>query len=438
DVLAQVLAANVQSLLDRDRVRRAENAAGLRARLIEAVLHADDPVPVLHAMSPQLADAFDAPVVIVAQQARLHVHGALDRDAATAVLQWLKDIEPAGNALVDVSAVDDWPADLAARMAPWCGLLALRFDELAEGWLVMLRKEQIETVLWGGQPEKVYANGPLGPRLTPRGSFDVWKETVRGTSVPWSPEEIEQAAQLRDELVRAGAARLAEMNRARSHLLAMLGHDLRDPLQSIRMAAKVLELGSGDGDSRLSQRIESSSSRMARLIGQVLDASRLQHGSLQMNKVPVDVSKLLADVVDESRTAYPGVATQLESPDSLPMHADPDRIAQLFSNLISNARHHGTPGAPVIVRLSSENGGAQLEVRNEAPAIAEDIVPHLFNAFRRGPVQNARNKGGLGLGLHIAQAIVVGHGGEIAYRHEEPHVVFTVRLPVVPSTVTAF
>ena len=435
DVFAQVLSANVQSLIARGRAQRAAAAAELRSRLIEAVLHADDPVPVLDGMAAALAEAFEAQAVVIAQEARLHVHGDLPLETGARIVRWLAARESAQNAVLTTQSAAELPPDLAETCGIWCGMLALRFDDLTNGWLVLVRKEQVETIQWGGKPEKEYTSGPLGPRLTPRGSFDVWKEIVRNTSVPWSADQLELAQQLRDELVRAGAARLAELNRARSQLLAMLGHDLRDPLQSISMAAKVLERSpTGDAGNRLGQRIQSSSSRMARLIGQVLDASRLQNGGgLQLQFVDVDVARVLDDLLDEARTAYPGVKLVHELPATLTARADADRIAQLFTNLIGNARHHGTAGEPVLVRLTQQEGMVRLEVRNSALPIADDLVPHLFSAFKRQTEANARNKGGLGLGLHIAQAIALGHGGTIAYAHDGQQVVFSVEWPIDPE-----
>ncbi|RYY89415.1 MAG: HAMP domain-containing histidine kinase, partial [Comamonadaceae bacterium] len=199
--------------------------------------------------------------------------------------------------------------------------------------------------------------------------------------------------------------------------------------------AKVLERSpTGDAGNRLGQRIQSSSSRMARLIGQVLDASRLQNnGELQLRFGDVDLARVVEDLLDEARTAYPGVTLVQHLPPSLPVRADADRMAQLFTNLISNARHHGTPGEPVVVQLARQGDRVTIEVRNSAPAIADDLVPLLFSAFKRQTEGNLRNKGGLGLGLHIAQAIVLGHGGTIVYRHEAPQVVFSVQFPIDPE-----
>ena len=430
DVFAQVLAANVQTLLARAQAQRAAESAQMRGRLIEAVLHADDPVPSLVAMAEPLALSFEAHAVMVAQEARLHVHGDLPNEAAIGIAKWLAARHEAGEPVVAMHSLVDLPPDVAASCGMWCGLLALRFDDLSNGWLVMLRKEQVETILWGGKPDKHYVSGPLGPRLTPRGSFDVWKEVVRGTTVPWTPGQLELAHQVRDELVRAGSARTAEVHRARTQLLAMLGHDLRDPLQSITMAARVLQHGDSNSGNRLGQRIQSSSSRMARLIGQVLDAARLQtSGGLAMSATPIDLARLLEDMLDESRIAYPGVHIVHHIPPSLTADADADRIAQLFANLIGNARHHGHPGMSVEVDIREDGDHVHFEVRNEADPISEELVPFLFSAFKRQVAGNARNKGGLGLGLHIAQAIVLGHGGTLTYHYAAPHVVFTARFP---------
>ena len=282
DVLVQVLAANVQSLLAREQARQADDAARLRARLIEGVLHADDPLSALAGMAQPLAGAFHADALLVAQEAKLYVHGELEHETAARIVGWLAANGGPAVGLVQTHAVPGLSAELAAICGPWRGLLALRFDEGNQGWLVLLRREQIETIEWGGKPEKNYVSGPLGPRLTPRGSFEVWRQEVRGTSVPWTDAELTLGRQLLDELARASATRMGEISRARTQLLAMLGHDLPAPLQSITMAARVLEQSphgsGGEVGARMGQRIQSSSSRMARLIGQVLDASRLQTG----------------------------------------------------------------------------------------------------------------------------------------------------------------
>lgn len=436
DVLAQVLAANVQSVLAREHAGWTEAGADLRARVVETVLHADDTVAALGDLAPALSQVFGADALLVAEDDRLLVHGGLAREQVNALLKWVNERHAAAGDLVEVSDLPRQAPDLEAALGGWCGVLSLRYDEVTGGRVVLLRREQVETIHWAGKPEKTCVAGPHGPRLTPRGSFDVWQEEVRGTCEPWSDGQRELARQLLAELVRANAAQINEIHRARTELLAMLGHDLRDPLQSISMAAKVLERGSAGGPradvgARLGQRIQSSSSRMSRLIGQMLDVSRLQIGmGLQLQCAEVDLVALLEDLLDEVRTGHPQLTLVTEMPASLRAWADADRITQLFGNLVSNARHHGAPGEPVIVQLSQHADRVHFEVSNHAPPIAPELVPQLFSAFKRHRQINERNRNGLGLGLHIAQAIAAGHGGSLEYAYAEPYVVFSACFPV--------
>jgi len=200
----------------------------------------------------------------------------------------------------------EWPAAMQDDLGKWVGALGLHFDPANDGWLVALRPEQIEDVRWGGDPSRKRETGPLGTRLTPDGSFKEWRDTVRDMSEPWDKAHVLVAEQLLAEIYRACMTRHADMERARMHLLAMLGHDLRTPLHSISMAAMVLEKG---GEPRkLASRIQASTSRMQRLINQVIDMSQI-HGpaGLRLSTQRVLLAALIEDLLDESRVAYPGV-----------------------------------------------------------------------------------------------------------------------------------
>ncbi len=171
-------------------------------------------------------------------------------------------------------------------------MLALRFDAPRQGWLIALRREQIQTILWGGKPDKVIAHGPLGPRLTPRGSFAEWSETVRDTAEPRSEVELQIASQLLDGVSRAHAGRVLEIDQLRSQLWAVLGHDLRNPLQSLSMATHAIE--HGEGSARLNAVVRNSTHRMKQLLGDVLDISWLHHGfELTMKFEPLDLLPLI-------------------------------------------------------------------------------------------------------------------------------------------------
>ena len=463
DVMAQVLASTVQSLDARAHAERADAASAVRSRLFETLLHEDDVLRALTQHHEALRESLGAQALLVTQQGKLLTFGEVDPQLADAIAHSLPRMLPEagphggathGDDLLHRASLADWPEASRPLIGKWVGLLGLRFDPPVDGWLVALRAEQVETVRWAGRPEKELKIGPLGPRLTPRGSFDEWRETVRGKAEPWDESTITIGRQLLSEMHRVSNSHHAEVERARTQLLAMLGHDLRDPLQSISMAARVIEQGgqptgaggadqqdaSGAGqattDQKLSRRIQASSTRMQRLISQVLDMSRLESGlGLGLSPSPQDLGHIINELVDESRTAYPGAVYEVQLPEALIINIDADRIAQVVSNLISNARHHGEPGQPIHVRLREEAGQALIEVTNVGKPIEESLVGQLFSPFKRQVVQNQRNRTGMGLGLHIAYKIVDGHGGTIRYYYDAPRVVFAVALPLEGKSI---
>ena len=427
DVMAQVLAATVQSLLAQEETDLATRAASVRTQLMETLLHSDD---VLHALlqhGEDLKDSLQADALILAELGKLVCVGPVDAETAALIIQSLPDVAEAD--LVARSERSEWPPGQAPSIGKWVGALGIQFDSLTSGWIVALRVEQVETVRWGGRPEKDITSGPLGPRLTPRGSFEEWREIVRDTAEPWRPISLEIARRLLGELRRASHARYADLERARTQLLAMLGHDLRDPLNSISMAASAMNRS--DLQPKLGQRIQNASGRMQRLISYVLDMSRLRSGlGLGIERSRVDLAELLGELIDEQRFGHPGKTYAVESPAALHAEVDRDRVTQVIANLLSNARHHGEIGQSIRLKLDREGEMAVVTVRNVAPPIDEALAASLFDPFKRQSLHNARNPTGMGLGLYIAKEIVGAHAGTLQYEYQAPHVVFTVRLPI--------
>jgi light-regulated signal transduction histidine kinase (bacteriophytochrome) len=438
DVLAQVMASSIHSIEARLDAELIEQSARVRTALVESLLLDDDPLDALGVHARALMSASGAQALLASQHGKtvaycLGLVGApkeLPEGLADAIVASLPEQH---HDLVVREMAADWPQALQPLLGKWVGLLALPFDPLSHGWCVLLRVEQIEQVTWGGRPGKIAA-GPLGERLTPRGSFDAWYETVRGSAHPWEPAVLANARLTLAELVRAISSHRAQTEATRAQLLAMLGHDLRDPLHSINMAGMVLERTGGAGGGNqptLGRRIQSSTNRMQRMIGQVLDMSRIDRGmGLGVAPEPVELSALVEDLLDEARMAYPSIAFELGCDEPATVNADSSRLAQVLSNLLSNARHHGEPGKPIGVCLARRDDQAVIEVSNVGKPIAPEVAATLFNPFKRTSLNNPRNRTGMGLGLYIAQQIVREHHGEIRYRHEDERVIFEVRLPL--------
>jgi light-regulated signal transduction histidine kinase (bacteriophytochrome) len=429
DVLAQVIASTVQSIESSQEAGLVEQAAAVRTSLVESLLLEEDPLDALVAHADGLLASFQSQAMIATQYGRVVCRG-VDQALGEAIVAALP---VAAHKLLAWRGQSDWPEGLGTRSGKWAGLLGLPFDPPTQGWCLLLRLEQVEQVAWAGKPDKSAQHGPMGDRLTPRGSFDAWIETVRGCAHPWEDGILTHARMTLGELARVSNARRAQLETTRAQLLAMLGHDLRDPLHSINMAGMVLEKTEGDSERKttLGRRIQSSSNRMQRMISQVLDMSRIDRGlALGVGLERVDLSALIEDMVEEARLAYPNIEYDLRGASPAFVMADAGRLSQVLSNLLSNARHHGEPNRPIRVRQHLEAAQAVVCVANAAAPIPADVEATLFNPFKRGSLHNPRNRTGMGLGLYIAQQIVREHQGELDYRHHDGEVIFTVRLPL--------
>ncbi|UXH77400.1 ATP-binding protein [Roseateles amylovorans] len=419
DVLAQVISSAISTLETRDFARRQALTASLIGELVADLTIADDAIVALAEKAERLKEVLRADALVMTQNSRVMATSELSHDLAVmiATASWTGDLP------LSRDCRGDWPDALRDTLGPWVGALRLDFEPAGRGSLIALRREQTETVRWAGQPDKVIARGPNGPRLTPRGSFTEWRQHVKDCADPWTESDLVFARQLMLELQRTAAARHVEMEEARRNLLAMLGHDLRDPLQAITMVASVLKRGEDSG--RLGARLDASSGRMHRLITQVLDFSRAEVGMpLVAEAQRFDLDALLQDLVEEVRVGHPGFDVTLTTCGEVVVTGDAIRLAQAMSNLIANARNHGAPGRPVRVELTRRDDEIRFDVFNEAAPIDPALVADLFEPFKRGQAEPRRNRSGLGLGLYIAKRIVTEHGGTLSYGYEDQQVRF--------------
>lgn len=424
DVVAQLIAASVQSFDARERESTVARASALRADIAAQVAQGHEAVDVLAREAAAIGDILGAEAVFVSQDGRLRAHGGVDEAWAA---QLLDHLQAQDQPFVHIHRADALPVASEPR---YSGVLGLRFDAARQGWLVALRREQIETIRWGGKPEKVYQHGPLGPRLTPRGSFDEWRETVRGTAVPWSDTLLEIARQLQDSVSRVNADRVLELDRLRSQLWAVLGHDLRDPLHALSMASVALDRQPAAG--RITTVIRNSTNRMQRLLRDLQDITRIQNGlGLAIDLEDVDLSALLGQLLDDQRATYPDMTVDAALPARLPARIDPMRFLQMVANLLSNARHHGDGRVKLVLREAQ--GQVELDIRNPSPPIDEELVEGLFDPFKRSAIRNARNPGSMGLGLYIVDQVARAHGGQIRYEPGEGEVIFVLSLPLQPA-----
>lgn len=223
-----------------------------------------------------------------------------------------------------------------------------------------------------------------------------------------------------------------EMADLRDQFIAILGHDLKNPIATMRMSSDILLKMSKD---ELTQRhaalIKSTSYRMQGLIENILDFARGKLGEgliLDKEFCNGSLENIICQVVNEIKNNAPERDIDLEMELDEKVYCDKNRIAQLLSNLLSNANHHGDPKAPVQVKAFTRGENFELSVINKGEKISENALKHLFEPFYRESTDS--NKKGLGLGLFIASEIAKAHNGELLVCSTKEETKFTLQIPI--------
>jgi signal transduction histidine kinase len=227
-----------------------------------------------------------------------------------------------------------------------------------------------------------------------------------------------------------------EIERARDSeqaFLADISHELRTPLTSIQGFAQAIAEGEAAGDAAppAAKIIQRESRRLIRMVEGLLEVAKLQAGGPELARERVEATALVTSAIAalEVQAHEAGVKLDVSTAGLPAVRGDPDKLAQLFTNLIDNAVKHSPHGAAVTVRGVRENGMAVVHVRDAGSGLPGGAQTRLFRRFYRG--ENAQ-QGGAGLGLAIAQAIATAHGGKITARNVDGGgAEFTVRLPAV-------
>jgi signal transduction histidine kinase len=217
----------------------------------------------------------------------------------------------------------------------------------------------------------------------------------------------------------------------REEFIAVLGHDLRNPLASISAGARILQqMAPNEKASSITALMQKSVKRMAALIDDVLDFARGRMGGgfkLQRNAdEPVETT--LEQVISELQNAWPDRVIEFSVDLNEPVSCDRWRIGQLLSNLVSNALTHGTPDTPVKVQAITSGQIFELSVTNYGSPISASIVDRLFQPFVRASA--ASHQEGLGLGLYIASEIAQAHNGSLSVVSSAEETRFTLRMPI--------
>ncbi len=324
-------------------------------------------------------------------------------------------------------------------------------------------------VLCTGQPE-------LYPELTPETALDGEAEALRelgcrsllivpltahgrtlgaitcvrtGPGANFRPADLALAEEMAGRAALAlDNARLYDEARAavrrRDEFLAMLAHELRNPLAPMLTAAAALHLAGPDDPHlrRATEVIERQGRHLARMLDDLLEISRLTCGKIALRKAPLDLMNVLEDAVQTARPLTDRRGQRLEvrpPPEPLRVEGDATRLGQVVGNLLNNAAKFTPPGGHIRLSAEREGGEAVIRVADDGEGIAPDLLPRVFDLFAQGRHTPDRANAGLGIGLTLVKSLVEMHGGEVRASSPGPGKgsEFVVRLPLCASRAEA-
>ena len=422
--IGQVLSLQISALQTLEISRQREAKMDALVRLNAAMVQSTAAVFEGLAQMPEaLMDLTGASGVAILEDKVLHRYGQCPSPEDTrALYQWFKD---SGQPVFSSHNLSTLHAPAAQYKDIASGLLAMTLPKPVDNAVLWFRREVKESIQWSGDPNKPLnlEAGSNGLRLSPRTSFEIWKVEMDGISSKWSHGDLFAANDLRRSALENDLSRqvLREQQavRARDELVAVVSHDLRNPMTIISMLCGMMQKAFSSDGPHTSRRITSAidtmqqaSSRMNVLLDDLLDTSKIEAGRYTISPQPLEVSQIFEEALSLLAPLALDKAVELTfhaEPD-LKISADPERLFQVLSNLIGNAIKFTPAQGKIGVAAMSNGDDIVFSVRDSGKGIAPEQLPHIFDRYWTAKEGNAL---GTGLGLYISQGIIKAHGGQL-------------------------
>ena len=240
----------------------------------------------------------------------------------------------------------------------------------------------------------------------------------------------------------AARAEAETANRAKDEFLAMLGHELRNPLSPILTAVQLMRMRGESSSAKEQNIIERQVNHLIHLVDDLLDISRITRGKVELDRKPTKVADIVAKAVEVTAPLMQERRHELAvevAADDLWLDADEVRMTQVVSNLLTNAAKYTERGGKIALRVERDGDAAVIRVRDNGAGIAADLLPRVFDLFVQGYQTSDRSGGGLGIGLALVRKLVEMHGGSVSATSAGLRMgsEFTVRVPALDTTRTA-
>ncbi|MGN4050850.1 ATP-binding protein [Pseudomonas sp. SM4] len=427
--IGQVLSLQISAMealeISRQREAKVEALALLNQAMIDSPQNVFDGL----ANQPQVLMALNnAGGIAIIEDNQLHRYGNCPEPAQIRALhKWLQDSGEPVFASHNLASVYP-PAAEYQQVAS--GVLAMSLPKPVDNGVLWFRPEVKENINWSGDPRKPLdlENSDAGLRLRPRTSFEIWKVEMAGISTKWSHGDLFAANDLRRSALENDLARQVrreqEAVRARDELVAVVSHDLRNPMTVISMLCGMMQKAFSSDGPHTSRRIstaidtmQQAAGRMNTLLEDLLDTSKIDAGRYSITPQKLDVGQMFeeAQALLAPLALDKDISISFAADPDLRIHADPERLFQVLSNLVGNAIKFTPRLGTVGVHAKSVGDEIVFTVRDSGEGIPKEHLPHVFDRYW---TVKEGNPNGTGLGLYITQGIVEAHGGRIVAESE--------------------
>ncbi len=425
EVLAQVFSSHIAAAEIEDAQRQAASVVEFRRELSGLLLAQSKILTTLTAPGDRLASVVNAVGAAVCIDGEISLVGATpERHNVERLLQWLATSQ-VGYVFSTDKLSEVYP-DSAEFSNAASGLLSARIALAERDFILWFRPAAVKVIEWAGNPAKPVAETEAGRRISPRLSFELWKETIGDRSEPWHEHELDFALALRQTIAEAllvqrneEITRLNhELERSNIELDAFAyaaSHDLQEPVRTVRAYAQLLDRRAGpklDDEAReLIKIIENGATRMGNLITALLTYGQVGGSSLRERKA--------VNLEDAVRVAGANLAESIRTSGAVITHdplptvmVDQDQIVQLFQNLIGNSVKYRRPIEAPSIHVSAilQNTSWLFSIQDNGQGLKPEETDLIFGVFKR---LHGRDVPGTGIGLALCKRIVEHHGGRI-------------------------
>jgi light-regulated signal transduction histidine kinase (bacteriophytochrome) len=419
--LGQILALCIESREDAADLQFRLEVRRTMVSMLAGLTQGSDFIENLANIFPDLLRFARASGVAVLVDDRILTYGDTPgEDDITALVDWLTLHDHRDVFHTDKLSAQYPPAERIARNAS--GLLAMPISRIHKHYLLWFRPEYVHTIEWAGNPHGKVA---IPTQLSPRTSFDAWRETILGTSLPWHQGEIEMALEFRTALLGIALERAEQMaelaeelGRANKELEAFsysVSHDLRAPLRHIVGFADLLLESAGSEDAQQRQRFLRNIKEAARLAGKLVDdlLSFSQMGRASLRPTTVDMNDLVASCLDKLVLEARGRNIEWDIGTLPEVQADPTFLHLALFNLLSNAVKFTGQRDPAVIRVFAEDHPHEtvFHVADNGAGFNMEYVHKLFGVFQR--LHRMEDFQGTGIGLANVRRIVERHNGRV-------------------------